>query len=113
MRHYRARCVEIIDGDTLLLWIDLGFYVWTLAAVRLTGLDVPQDPTPFDLKREEKAKLWLEQRLANSETLDIHTTTDDDTGVVTADIIDGDRSVNLEMEKLGLCRGQKRLGVVH
>jgi hypothetical protein len=113
MRHYQGRCIEILDGDTLLCWIDLGFYVWTMAAVRLTGLDVPQDPTPFDLKREEKAKLWLEQRLANSEILDIHTKVDDETGIITADIIDADTSVNLQMQKLGLCRGQKRLGVVH
>ena len=110
---YRARCVEIIDGDTVLFWIDLGFYVWTMAAVRLTGLDLEQDPSPFDLKREEKAKIWLDQRLANSSVLDIHCTIDDETSIVTADIFDEGVSVNLEMQKLGLQRGQKRLGVVH
>lgn len=110
---YKARCVEIIDGDTVLLWIDLGFYVWTMAAIRLTGLDLDQDPTPFDLKREEKAKIWLEQRLANSNTLDIQCTIDDETSIVKADIFEDGVSVNLEMEKLGLMRGQKRLGVVH
>lgn len=43
---YRADVLRVIDGDTYLLSIDLGFYVSTEAHVRLRGADCPELSTP-------------------------------------------------------------------
>ena len=39
---YAARCVQVIDGDTLDLDIDLGFFVTLRQRVRLRGIDTPE-----------------------------------------------------------------------
>ena len=39
---YAARCVNVIDGDTLDLDIDLGFHVTLRQRVRLRGIDTPE-----------------------------------------------------------------------
>ena len=39
---YAARCVQVIDGDTLDLDIDLGFHVTLRQRVRLRGIDTPE-----------------------------------------------------------------------
>ena len=39
---YAARCVQVIDGDTLDLDIDLGFHVTIRQRVRLRGIDTPE-----------------------------------------------------------------------
>ena len=39
---YAARCVQVIDGDTLDLDIDLGFHVTIRQRVRLRGIDAPE-----------------------------------------------------------------------
>jgi len=42
MYEYRAKVVEIIDGDTYDLKIDLGLRVQTKIRVRLHGVDTPE-----------------------------------------------------------------------
>lgn len=42
MYEYRATLVEVIDGDTYDLDIDLGLRVHTVARVRLHGVDTPE-----------------------------------------------------------------------
>ena len=39
---YAARCVQVIDGDTLDLDIDLGMYFRVTKRVRLKGIDTPE-----------------------------------------------------------------------
>jgi micrococcal nuclease len=39
---YAARCVRVIDGDTLDLDIDLGMYFRVTKRVRLKGIDTPE-----------------------------------------------------------------------
>jgi len=39
---YAARCVQVIDGDTLDLDIDLGMYFRATKRVRLKGIDTPE-----------------------------------------------------------------------
>lgn len=43
---YRARCIRVIDGDTLVAEIDCGFGVRYEATVRIAGIDAPELPTP-------------------------------------------------------------------
>jgi hypothetical protein len=113
MYSYNARFVEVIDGDTVLLYIDLGFYIWTMAGARLTGIDLLQDLSPIEIQREKQAVQWLEKRLADTEVLQIDTHKMPDGGI-TVDIISDGVTVNLEMERQGLLRGSvKLLGIVH
>jgi len=42
MYEYRAKCVRVVDGDTLDLDIDLGLNVHVMERVRLAGIDTPE-----------------------------------------------------------------------
>jgi endonuclease YncB( thermonuclease family) len=50
---YQARIVEVVDGDTFDLMIDLGFNTFTKQRMRLYGIDAPEMRTNAgkDLKR--------------------------------------------------------------
>jgi endonuclease YncB( thermonuclease family) len=39
---YRAKCVEVYDGDTYTMVIDLGFYTYTSIRVRVKSIDTPE-----------------------------------------------------------------------
>jgi len=42
---FRATLVRVIDGDTYVLDVDLGFFVHTHVTVRLRGIDTPERNT--------------------------------------------------------------------
>ena len=110
---YKCRFVEVVDGDTLLLYIDLGFYIWTMAAVRLTGIDMPEHPTKADLKREEQACKFMEKRFTDSDFGVIETHQNEE-GQITADVVHEGKTINIELERRGLLRGSERLkGIAH
>ena len=50
---YNAKCIRVVDGDTVDASIDLGFDVSVHKRIRLTGIDTPESRTR-DL--EEKAR---------------------------------------------------------
>ena len=39
---YRAELDRVVDGDTVDLWVDLGFHMWTKQRFRLQGIDAPE-----------------------------------------------------------------------
>lgn len=39
---YRGRCIRVVDGDTMDLELDLGFYLRTTLRFRLLGIDAPE-----------------------------------------------------------------------
>jgi micrococcal nuclease len=43
---YRASCTRVVDGDTFVLALDLGFRVGVEIHGRLHGVDAPELPTP-------------------------------------------------------------------
>ena len=53
---YAAKLIEVIDGDTVDLLIDLGFGVHIKERCRLYGIDAPEMPT----KAGKAAKIYLE-----------------------------------------------------
>ncbi len=64
---YRAELVRVIDGDTVVLNIDLGFDTWMHEqTIRLYGIDTPE-MTGEEREDGEKAKEWLQERLYGSE----------------------------------------------
>ena len=53
---YQAKLIEVIDGDTVDLLIDLGFGVHVRERCRLYGIDAPEMPTA----QGQAAKAYLE-----------------------------------------------------
>lgn len=58
---YSATVNRVIDGDTQLLQVDLGFEVLTNKRIRLRGIDCPELSTP----EGQKAKEFVENELKN------------------------------------------------
>ena len=62
MFQYAAKVVRVVDGDTMYLDIDLGFFIRMTIDVRLKGLNTPEIRGP---SREAglKSKAYVEQAL--------------------------------------------------
>ena len=52
---YRARCTYVVDGDTVDLYVDLGFHAFRQERFRLYGIDTPE-LRDRDLDKRELAK---------------------------------------------------------
>ena len=42
---YKAKCVRVVDGDTIDATIDLGFDTWKKIRIRLVGMNAPESRT--------------------------------------------------------------------
>lgn len=47
--HYRARCIRVIDGDTVVVLVDTGFGSRHEVTLRVAGIDAPEIDTPEGL----------------------------------------------------------------
>lgn len=64
--HYQATVVRIIDGDTVDLLVDLGFYCFQRIRVRVKDIDAPEVYRPRTLAEAEhgqQAKAFVEQAI--------------------------------------------------
>jgi micrococcal nuclease len=69
MYEYKIKnLVEVIDGDTIDIEIDLGFDVFVKQRLRLQGIDSPESRTKNLVEKELglKAKAWLSKKLKQS-----------------------------------------------
>lgn len=112
---YRADLVRIVDGHSVMLDVDLGFFTWhRKTTVRLAGIEAPDPTTPAG-----KAAIdWLKTRLEEASEagdLRIRTVKGDDTrdlngtwgrwfGVLFADGV----CINQEMVAQGLAKAQPK-----
>ena len=64
---YRAKIIEVVDGDTVTAEVNLGFRVLVRMRLRLEGIDAPETfGVPKDseeYKAGMKAKEWLQARI--------------------------------------------------
>ena len=60
---------RVVDGDTLLVTVDLGFGIWRDQRLRLRGLDAP----PLETLEGVKAKKFVEKELKKCEFLILKT----------------------------------------
>lgn len=69
--HYTAKLVRVIDGDSLVLDIDLGFSTYTLRHVRLIGINAPELRTrnPIEKQAGHAAKAHIEKLLTGRLTV--------------------------------------------
>lgn len=61
-RTFRAYCMEVIDGDTFRLLVDIGFYNFSYVTIRLLDVDTPEifsphSPNEFALGMRAKEKV--------------------------------------------------------
>jgi endonuclease YncB( thermonuclease family) len=72
---YKAQLDYIVDGDTLVADIDLGFDVWVKKRLRLRGINTPEmnskDQTV--LQQAQKAKAFAQERMVPRETIVLQT----------------------------------------
>lgn len=82
MYEYRVdEVLDIIDGDTIDVRIDLGFDISLKKRVRLNGIDTPESRTT-DLHEKKyglEAKEWLKHKLDNAQHIVIRTELPDST----------------------------------
>ena len=68
---YRAKLDRVVDGDTMDVVIDLGFYVELRERVRLAGIDTPEiyrvKKDSEEYKKGMEAKEYVERRLNENE----------------------------------------------
>lgn len=79
MYTYRAKVVRVVDGDTVILDIDLGFDVWLNSqSVRLSGVDTPETRTrnANEKKAGLLAKKWVSDLLKVGDDVKITTILD-------------------------------------
>jgi endonuclease YncB( thermonuclease family) len=69
MHLYSAVLQKVVDGDTLLLFVDLGFDTWRSQRVRLRGIDAPEKKTPAG----DLAKQFVEEKLRANRHLIVQT----------------------------------------
>lgn len=70
---YRAKAVRVIDGDTIVMDIDLGFRTMILSEpVRLAGINTPE-LIGADAARARQAREFVEAWLSGNPTLYIQT----------------------------------------
>ena len=62
---YFAKLVRVVDGDTLLLNIDLGFFVGVNERIRLMGVNCE----PLDTNAGKKASKFIEEELTDANIL--------------------------------------------
>ena len=66
---YKARIERVVDGDTIIALVDLGFQVHRLQRLRLAAIDTPELDTP----QGERARDLVERELAGVEYVMLHT----------------------------------------
>ena len=66
---YRAEVERVVDGDTLLLRVDLGFAVWKEQRIRLAEVDTP----PIDASKGQAAYRYVRDQLAQAQTVVVKT----------------------------------------
>ena len=68
---YKAKVVNVVDGDTLDLETDLGFRIGFLQRYRLYGVDTPEvnDPDPVTRDLAVKAKAFVQASVGGKEVV--------------------------------------------
>lgn len=56
---YRAQLIEVIDGDTVDLFVDQGLHNWHKDRFRLAGLQAPEKSAPGGRDATEFVKKWF------------------------------------------------------
>jgi len=66
---YKAKCVNVVDGDTFDFFVDLGFYMTKKIRVRLAEVDTPElrASTEAERRHAKVAKAFVETLILDKE----------------------------------------------
>ena len=104
MYQYKCKIIEIIDGDTVKVDIDVGFNIWmNNMVVRLLGVDSPESRTsdPIEKSFGILSKKRLAELLPISSVQTVQTTIDDKYGRILGDFIVNKESISASLIKDG------------
>jgi micrococcal nuclease len=75
MYEYKVKVIEVVDGDTIDVSIDLGFDIFTNKRIRLAGIDCPESRTAdlHEKKFGTEAKEYLKHLLGNASNVVVKT----------------------------------------
>ena len=101
MYTYFTKIEKVIDGDTVDVFIDLGFKVWRSERIRLVGVDTAEKNTPYGKATKE----YLTQLLAGK-IVKLEVFKPDKYGRYLGKIyIDSEISINDQMVSTGMAKG--------
>lgn len=111
MYEYQAKVIDVLDGDTIAVTIDLGFKLTYATPVRFFGINAPEIHTKDHHEKEMglKAKAKLTE-LLSGKVITLRTVKPNDKfGRYLAEVfLSGgglqEKSVNQQMVDLGLCK---------
>lgn len=89
MHEYKISSVsKVVDGDTVDLTIDVGFYMFTIQRIRIAGVDTPEMASKDETERTvaNDAKTFVEKWFSNGKQFTIKTTKDDKYGRMLGEI---------------------------
>lgn len=101
MYKYSARVTRVIDGDTFVMTVDLGFKIFTEIKVRLFGVDAPENRgsnREVGLKVTEEVKRKLEQELQGDDNVKLQTLGKDRWGRWVGIIYNEEETLNINIE---------------
>ena len=104
MYQYKCKIIEIIDGDTVKVDIDVGFNIWmNNMVIRLLGVDSPESRTsdPIEKSFGILSKKRLAELLPISSVQTVQTTIDDKYGRILGDFIVNKESISASLIKDG------------
>ena len=104
--HYRCRLLDVIDGDTVELAVELGFHASLTVRVRLEGIDTPElkgktsDERWMAQDARELVEQWCEER---ADRIIVRTVRDgrDKFGRLLATLIDQDTGATVQQALIG------------
>ena len=75
MYEYKVKVIEVVDGDTVDVAIDLGFDIFTNKRIRLSGIDCPESRTTnlHEKKLGTEAKEYLKHLIGNASNVVVKT----------------------------------------
>jgi len=73
---YAATVEQVVDADTLVLEIDLGFHVHLRQHVRLAGLDAPELRAPAGQEARDWVQGWLDEFTSFTRAVGVRTELD-------------------------------------
>ena len=65
---YRAQCLNVVDGDTVDLFVDLGFKMYTKSRFRLSRINTPElnSKDPAEVVKAQAARAFVNTAIKDS-----------------------------------------------
>lgn len=100
---YRAKVLRVIDGDTVVIRVDVGFRMWAEMPMRLAFINTPE----LNTEAGKTAKLVLENLVANTDVVVQTYKPTDKYGRYLGTIYAGDDNINSYMVARGYAEEYK------